>query len=345
MTTPPPQRPGPPGRQGRGNPHQDPPTRRIERPGRAPEPPTERIRSRFRPADAAPTEKFRPQTAGGPPTAGGLPPAPPAGGPRPQPPAGGQPPPAPEPAAVTKRRGRGFLNWQSIALIALIVVALIAGGLAGAELYARHRADGVLVDVAKCVVKDDVNISYGVNPPFLWQHITGHYTNISVSTAGHRVQDAKGMTADVTVSDVRLRETGDSKGTIGSLTATLDWKSAGIKDTLAANLPAVGNLITGVRTDTAAGTIIVDAGENSVTAKPVVSNGDLNLEVLGVTGSLPKDAVQSALNDLTKKLNDNYPLGIHADSVEVTDTGVVGKFSSQDASIPKADANPCFARL
>lgn len=221
----------------------------------------------------------------------------------------------------------------------------MAGGLAGAELYARHRADGVLVDVAKCVVKDDVNISYGVNPPFLWQHIMGRYTNISVSTAGHRVQDAMGMTADVTVSDVRLRETGASKGTIGSLTATLDWRSAGIKDTLAANLPAVGSLITGVRTDPAAGTLIVDAGENSVTAKPVVSNGDLNLEVLNVTGPLPKDAVQSALNDLTKKLNDNYPLGIHADSVEVTDTGVVGKFSSQDASIPKEDANPCFARL
>ncbi len=230
-------------------------------------------------------------------------------------------------------------------LIAVIIIALLAAGLAGAELYARHRADDVLVDVAKCVVHDDVNISYGVNPPFLWQHITGHYTNISVSTAGHRVQDATGMTADVTVSDVRLRETGDSKGTIGSLTATLDWKSAGIKDTLAANLPAVGNLITGVRTDPAAGTIIVDAGENSVTAKPVVSDGDLNLEVLDVSGPLPKDAVQSALNDLTKKLNDNYPLGIHADSVEVTDTGVVGKFSSQNASIPKADENPCFARL
>ena len=55
--------------------------------------------------------------------------------------------------------------------------------------------------------------------------------------------------------------------------------------------------------------------------------------------------MQTALNGLTKKLNDNYPLGIHADSVKVTDTGVVGTFSSQNASIPKEDANPCFARL
>jgi hypothetical protein len=221
----------------------------------------------------------------------------------------------------------------------------VTGGLAGAELYARHRADSILVEVAECVVQDSATISFGVNPPFLWQHITGHYTNISVTTAGDRVQEAKGMTADVTLEDVRLQETADSKGTIGSLNATLTWKSAGIKDTVAANLPGVGSLITGVRTDPAAGTIVLEAGDNGVTAKPVVTDGDLDLQVLDVSGPLPKDAVQTALNALTKKLNDNYPLGIHADSVEVTDSGVVGKFSSQNASIPKADANPCFARV
>jgi hypothetical protein len=142
------------------------------------------------------------------------------------------------------------------------VLALMAGGLAGAELYARHRADSILVDVAECVVQDGATISFGVNPPFVWQHITGHYTNITVSTAGDRVQDAKGMTADVTLEDVRLQETADAKGTIGSLNATLTWKSAGIKDTVAANLPGVGSLITGVRTDPPAGTIVLEAGDN-----------------------------------------------------------------------------------
>jgi hypothetical protein len=229
--------------------------------------------------------------------------------------------------------------------IVIIVVALLAGGLAGGELYARHRADSILTEVAECVVEDGASISFGVNPPFLWQHITGHYTNISVTTAGQRVQSADGMTAEVTLKDVRLQDSADSKGTIGSLNATLSWKSAGIKDTVAANLPGVGSLITGVSTDPAAGTVILEAGSNSVTAKPVVTDGNLNLEVLDVTGPLPKDAVQTALNELTKKLNDNYPLGIHADSVDVTGTGVVGKFSSQNASIPKEDQNPCFARL
>jgi hypothetical protein len=233
-----------------------------------------------------------------------------------------------------------------IVLTAIIVVALLAGGLVGAELYARHRAGTLLADVTQCVVQDGATISFGVNPPFLWQHITGHYTNISVDTAGNQVQAAKGMTADVSLSDIRLQGTADSKGTIGSLSATLSWTSAGIKDTVADNLPVVGDLLTGVHTDTAAGTLVLEAvGGTTVTAKPVVTNGDLNLQVLDATGPLSKDTVQSALDGLTKKLNDNYPLGIHADSVEVTSTGVVGKFSSQNASIPNGEANSCFANL
>lgn len=222
---------------------------------------------------------------------------------------------------------------------------MLAGGLAGGELYARHRAESILVGVAECVVEDGASVSFGVNPPFLWQYAVGDYTDITVRTEGDRVQSANGMTAEVTLEDVRLTDTADSKGTIGSLQATLDWTSAGIKDTVVAELPQVGSFVTDVTTNSADGTIVLQAGENSVTAKPIVTDGDLNLEVLDVVGPLPRDFVQSSLNDLTRKLNDNYPLGIHADSVQVTESGVVGTFSSQDASIPKEDANPCFAAL
>ena len=222
---------------------------------------------------------------------------------------------------------------------------MVAGGLAGAELYARHRADSVLVAVTECVVQDDASTSIGVNPPFLWQYATSHYTNISVATAGNRVQDADGMTADVTVSDVRLQDSGDSKGTIGSLDATLTWTSAGIKDTVAANLPGVGSLVTSVTTDANAGTLELEAGDITVTAKPVVTDGDLGLQVVNVIGPLGQDAVQTALDGLTAKLNAQYPLGIHADSVEVTATGVIGKFSTENASIPREDGDSCFAQL
>ena len=77
----------------------------------------------------------------------------------------------------------------------------------------------------------------------------------------------------------------------------------------------------------------------------MVTDGDLGLQVVNVAGPLARDTVQEALDGLTAKLNAQYPLGIHADSVEVTATGVVGKFSTQNASIPQDDANACFARL
>ncbi|MHC9293163.1 LmeA family phospholipid-binding protein [Mycobacterium sp. LTG2003] len=322
----PPQRPGQPGWRGQGRPPSDPATRRLPRAGRPQEPPTEQLRARYRPPDAATEKIARPH---------------------------------PRDAAATEKMSRARppttaptgsrprrRNRQTVLLIVVIAVSVVVGGLAAAELYARHRAGNLLVAVAECVVQDSASVSFGVNPPFLWQHITGHYTNISVETGGKRVQEAEGMTADVTLEDIRLQGTADSKGTIGSLNATLAWTAAGIKDTVAANLPGVGSLVTGVSTDPAAGTITLEAaGGTRVTAQPVVTGGDLGLQVLDVTGPFSKDAVQTALNELTTKLNDNYPLGIHADSVAVTDSGVVGKFSSQDAKIPNDDSEPCFERL
>lgn len=273
----------------------------------------------------------------------------PPAGPRPSGPPPPPPPPAepnrpqPEPAKPSSR----WRSPQSIILIAVVAVALLVIGLTGAELYARHKAGSVLVAVTECVVEDNASVSFGVKPPFLWQHITGYYTNISVETGGKQVQAAKGMTADVALSDIRLQGTADSKGTIGSLGATLTWTSAGIKDTVAENLPGVGALVTDVSTDPSAGTITLQAvGDTRVTAKPVVNNGNLDLQVTDVSGPFAKDTVQTALNGLTTKLNDAYPLGIHADSVAVTDTGVVGKFSSQNASIPNDDSgDACFAQL
>lgn len=274
----------------------------------------------------------------------GRPPVPP----RPAAPPPAQPPAAPR--AAQPEPSKPASRWrspQAVILGAVIVVALVVIGLTGGELYARHKAGSVLVAVAECVVEDNASVSFGVKPPFLWQHLTGHYTNISVETAGKRVQAAKGMTADVALSDIRLQGTDDSKGTIGSLSATLSWTSAGIKDTVAENLPGVGALVSDVSTDPAAGTITLEAvGDTRVTAKPVVNDGNLDLQITDVSGPFEKGTVQAALDGLTTKLNDAYPLGIHADSVAVTDTGVVGKFSSQNASIPNDESDDaCFAKL
>ncbi len=313
----------------------DPATRRLPRPGR-PEAPTEQFRARPRPRPPeAATEQIRARYQ--PPEAATekitTPRAPAAAADKPQ----------PEPAKPSSQ----WRSPQAIVLIAVIAVALVVIGLTGGELFARHKAGSLLVSVAECVVEDNASVSFGVNPPFLWQHITGHYTNISVETGGKQVQAAKGMTADVALSDIRLEGTEDSKGTIGSLNATLTWTAAGIKDTVAENLPGVGSLVTDVSTDPAAGTITMEAvGDTKVTAKPVVNDGNLDLQITDVSGPFEKETVQTALDALMTKLNDAYPLGIHADSVLVTDTGVVGKFSSQNASIPNDGSDDaCFAKL
>jgi hypothetical protein len=68
--------------------------------------------------------------------------------------------------------------------------------------------------------------------------------------------------------------------------------------------------------------------------------------------------VQSALDAFTTQLTENYPLGIHADSVQVTYDGVTAHYSNRDASIPQGNQgnednqgnndnqdDPCFEHL
>ena len=141
-----------------------------------------------------------------------------------------------------------FRDPLSIVLVVVIVVALVAAGLIGAELYARSRADDVVAAATECVVQDDVTVSFGASP-FLIQHMTGHYGNISIETAGNQIRDAKGMKAQVDIDDVRLQDTGNSKGTIGALNATITWTADGIKQTVQNSIPLVGGFVTGVKTN------------------------------------------------------------------------------------------------
>lgn len=366
MTTPP-QRPGDdPGWRGRVDPP-DPATRRLPSQGRPPGPPqrgpvgpgdqnaaqpTQRIPRR--PDGDVPTQKIRQQPPAGYPSPQGAPP--PQGGPTP-PRAGGPPPPPgafggapPSPPAEDKPRRSGLRSPKSIILIVVIIVAVIFGGVAGAEVIARKIAADKLDTVIKCITQDDAStVSFSTTPPFLWQYLTSEFADISVSTGGTRIREATGMKADITLTDIKLEDTADSAGTIGSLAATIAWTSDGIKQTVAENVPMIGDQITAVTTDASAGTMTIETKDFSVSAKPTVNDGALGLEVVELQGGLLQSIAQTALNSLTDKLKDNYPLGIKADSVEVTDTGVVGKFSSQNASIPQGEGgselDQCFQDL
>ncbi|OBI96104.1 hypothetical protein A5660_09515 [Mycobacterium alsense] len=254
-----------------------------------------------------------------------------------------------EPAPV-KRKRRFLRDPLSIVLVCVIVFALIIAGLIGAELYVRHQADTKVAEAVACEVKDQATASFGVTPLMLWQHMTKHYTNISVQTAGNQIRDAKGMKLNLNIHDVRLQSTPDSKGTIGSLDATITWSSDGIKDSVQSAIPVLGPFVTNsVTTHPADGTIELKGMLDNITAKPVVSGKGLELQIVSFNAlgfTMPKESVQSTLNDFTSNLTKNYPLGIHADSVQVTDSGVTSHFSTQNATIPNDKTNnPCFANL
>ncbi|KRE27816.1 hypothetical protein ASG82_15795 [Mycobacterium sp. Soil538] len=241
-----------------------------------------------------------------------------------------------------------FSDPLSVVLAVVIVVALVFAGLLGGELYARHRADTVVAGVIECVVQDDATASFGVLPPFLMQHMSGHYTNIRIETAGNQVRDAKGMKLNLDIDDVRLQDTPTSSGTVGSLVADIAWSADGIKQTIQGAIPLIGSFVTGVTTNASEGTIELEGALGSITAKPQVVDGGIALSVQKVTGlgfTLPREAVQPALDAFTAQLTQNYPLDIKADSVSVTDTGVQSRFSTQNASMPKQTDDPCFGNL
>ncbi len=256
-----------------------------------------------------------------------------------------------EPAEEEPRSTRFLRDPLALTLVAVTVVALVLAGLIGTELYARHLADSKVAAATECVVHDKATVSFGVTPPFLWQHITGNYTNITIQTAGNQVKEAKDMKAELSISDVRLHSTADSSGTIGALDATLTWSAAGIKETIQSMVPLLGNLVSDLTTSASSGTVELKGafGLASITVKPQVVNGGLSLQVLSLTGLgtmvLPREAIQPALDQFATELTKKYPLGIRADSVQVTDSGVVARFSTRNASIPAHSQDPCFANL
>lgn len=258
------------------------------------------------------------------------------------------PPPQPEAPSPPKKPKRSLRDPLSIVLVLVIVVAVVAAALIGVELYARNRGETKVAAAVECLVEDKADVSFGFTPPFLMQHMSGHYTNIHIKTAGNQVKGLQGMQAEVTVKDVRLEDTADSGGTIGSLVAKIDWTAAGMSQSIQDAIPLVGSLISGVTTNPSDGTVELEAALGNIVTKPEVQNGALKLEVTELTGlgfTLPRETIQPALDSLTSQLTRELPMNIKADSVEVTDTGVETQFSTRNATIPKSEDNSCFSNL
>jgi hypothetical protein len=245
-------------------------------------------------------------------------------------------------------RRLGFRR-DRLPIVLVIVVVLVLGVTAvlGGELYVRYRANAVMTKVFECEVRDGASVSFGTRP-LLLQAMTGTYSDISIETAGNQIRQAKGMKVDLQIDDLRLQNTGNSRGTLGSLDADITWSNAGIKQSLQDAIPIFGGMVTGVTTNPSDDTIELQAGFGSMTLRPQVADGGLALKIVKLTGLIltpPREAMQPVLDAFTSSLTKNLPMGIHADSVQVTETGVTSRFSTRDATIPLGGQDPCLTGL
>lgn len=240
---------------------------------------------------------------------------------------------------------------RPLLVVVAVVLAVVLAGLIGTEFYARGHAAGLVAEAVQCEVHDTAEVSFGAARPVLWQYLGGHYTEVSVRTAGNRVRSAVGMRVDVHIHDVHVQRGPAAKGTVGSLDGSITWSTAGIKQSIQRAAPILGAAVTGeIRTNPGAGTIELNGPLDKVTLKPLIIENGLALQIVGLSAlghSLDTATVQRSLDDLTATATRNYPLGIHADSVQVTDTGVLAMFSSRNATIPSGTdgSHPCFANL
>ncbi|MGB6206230.1 DUF2993 domain-containing protein [Mycobacterium sp.] len=234
------------------------------------------------------------------------------------------------------------------------MVLLVLAAAIGAELYTRHLASSKVANAVQCEIQDSATVSFSPAPPVLWQYLTGNYSDISVQTAGNQVRSAKGMKVNLDIRNIKLSNSNNSQGTIGSINGTITWSSDGIKQSIQDAIPVLGKFVTGdVSTNPGDGTVSLKGTLDSATVKPQIVNNGLSLQVVSLSAlgsKMSTTSVQKHLDDLTSKATQNYPLGIHADSVKVTSTGIEATFSTSNATIPASSSggssssqDPCFA--
>ncbi|BBZ69390.1 LmeA family phospholipid-binding protein [Mycobacterium paraseoulense] len=230
-----------------------------------------------------------------------------------------------------------------MALVLAVVLVVILAAVVGAELLLRHVVGSKVASAVACEVQDSATVSFAPMPPMLWQYFSGQYPDISVQTAGNQVRSVKGMKVNIDIKDLRLSDTNNSKGTIGALNGTITWSSDGIKESIQDAIPVLGSFVTSkVTTNPSDGTIQLKGLLDSANVKPQIVNNGLSLQVVNLTAlgsKMSTDKVQTNLDNLTSKATQNYPLGIHADNVKVTETGVEATFSTTNATIPASSSS------
>ncbi len=118
-----------------------------------------------------------------------------------------------------------------VLVISLVVIAALVAVLVGGELFVRHRVKTCMADQFESQLGSQVDVGLSWKPVLL-QSIDKNVPYITIDSDDTKFGPAQGMQVHAQVNDIRIENTADSSGTIGSSDADVTWSTAGILATL-----------------------------------------------------------------------------------------------------------------
>lgn len=233
----------------------------------------------------------------------------------------------------------GARSTRTLVLTAvLVVVVVLVAGLIGAEAYVRSNIKQCMSSQFESQLGSQVDVGLSAKPVLL-QAVDKKVPYITITSNDSSFGPAKDMHVTARVNNVDLTSSATSGGTIGSSTADVQWSAQGIASTIQAQ--PFGALVTGVTTDPAAGTLTFQLMGNlaQLTVKPTVSAGAVQVQTVGAALlglGLPTDLVSGVVDILTSSLQ-TFPLGMTAQTLTVTDTGLNLTLAGGPYTIPAAE--------
>ncbi|MFD4368634.1 DUF2993 domain-containing protein [Rhodococcus sp. NPDC058521] len=239
-------------------------------------------------------------------------------------------------ARTNSSSGRNRVLLIVMLVVAALVLALIAG-----ELFVRHQVKSCMANQFESQLGSQVDVGLSWKPVLL-QSIDKEVPYVTIDSDDSAFGPAQQMEVHARVNDIRIEETPESNGTIGSSEADIHWTTQGILATLQEQ--TFGSLISDVKADSGAGTLtfaVGPAGLADMTVKPTVENGTVKVETVGaaILGfGLPTDLVDGIVQTLTDSLQ-NYPLGMVPESLTVSDDAIDIALRGGAYTMPAADPN------
>ncbi|NLG56674.1 MAG: DUF2993 domain-containing protein [Rhodococcus sp.] len=227
--------------------------------------------------------------------------------------------------------------------VSLIVVAVLVASLAAGEIYLRRQVENCMASQFESQLgsKVDVGLSW---KPVLWQSIDKKVPYVTLRSDDTSFGPAVGMNVDARINDVRLEQTPDSNGTVGSSTAEVQWTTEGILATMAQQ--PFGSLIGNVTANPEAGTLTFSVGTGGLVdleVRPFITDNGAEKAVQVETKSarilgfgLPTDLVDGVVQIITEALQD-YPLGMTPTDIAVTDAGIEVSLAGGQYTLPADD--------